>query len=292
MQTEVKARACLVRSIPFFLIHVAALAAFWLPFNWSLVALCLGLYSVRMFAITAGYHRYFSHRTYKTSRLFQFLLALVGGTTAQKGALWWAAHHRVHHRFSDQEKDIHSPLRTGFWWSHLGWILSDAHDETHWDQIQDLTKFPELKWLNRWHLVPPTVLGVALFLIGGWPTFVWGFIISTILLWHGTFIINSLCHVWGTRRYVTTDTSRNNFLFALLTLGEGWHNNHHCYQSSVRQGFFWWEIDVSYYVLKALSWVGIVRDLRQPPLALLEAKRLDQGAADRMPLRLDLAAES
>jgi stearoyl-CoA desaturase (delta-9 desaturase) len=264
----------LAKSLPFFAIHAAALGVFLVPFSWRWVALCLTLYVVRMFAITAGYHRYFAHRSYKMKRLPQFLMALLGTTATQKGALWWAAHHRVHHRHSDQPQDVHSPVLEGFWQSHVGWILSDAHDETRWELIPDLTRYPELVWLNRFHLVPAVALGAGLALVGGLPAFFWGFALSTVLLWHGTFFINSLAHVWGARRYSTTDDSRNNFWLALITLGEGWHNNHHAYMSATRQGFFWWEIDLSYYALKTLSWLGIVSDLRQPPLALLEARRL------------------
>jgi stearoyl-CoA desaturase (Delta-9 desaturase) len=265
------------KSIPFFAVHVLAIAAFWLyPPTWGLIALTVSLYGLRMFGVTGGFHRYFSHRTYKTSRFFQFCLAFLAQTSAQKGALWWAAHHRHHHRFSDQENDIHSPIQSGFWWSHVGWILSEQYDETHWELIPDLKKFPELVFLNRYHLVPPLFLGFTLFFIGGWASLFWGMFVSTTLLWHGTFTINSLSHVFGSVRYESEDTSRNNFWLALLTLGEGWHNNHHTYQSATNQGFFWWEIDVTYYVLKALSKVGIVWDLRSPPLELLERKRVPQ----------------
>jgi stearoyl-CoA desaturase (delta-9 desaturase) len=262
------------KSLPFLLLHVSVIAVFWIPFQWKFVAICVASYYLRMFAITAGYHRYFSHRSYKTNRVAQFLLACLGSTAIQKGVLWWAANHRLHHRHSDQPKDIHSPALQGFWWSHVGWILSDAHAETHWDQIRDLAQYPELRWINRYHLIPGILYPVALFIWGGWGAFVWGFLVSTVLLWHGTFTINSLSHVHGTVRYSTTDTSKNNFWLALLTLGEGWHNNHHCYMSSANQGFFWWEIDGSFYVLKALSWIGIVSDLRKPPLKQLEVKRI------------------
>lgn len=282
-------RINLSKSLPFFAIHAIAIAGvFLVPFSWEMVALCIGLYVVRMFAITAGYHRYFSHRTYKMARVSQFLMAVLGSMSVQKGALWWAANHRWHHRFSDQEQDIHSPLRTGFWWSHVGWILGTGHDETLWDQIPDLAKYPELRWINRFHLLPAVALGVSLYLLGGMPAFIWGFCVSTVFLWHGTFTINSLSHVFGSRRYVTTDTSRNNFWLALITLGEGWHNNHHCYMSSTNQGFFWWEIDCSYYVIKTLSWVGITSDLRKPPLELLCAKEIKRGAQDLTPSRADL----
>jgi stearoyl-CoA desaturase (Delta-9 desaturase) len=284
--------AARLMSIPFALMHVAVATVFLVPFSWPLVLLCLASYGIRMFAITGGYHRYFSHRSYKMSRPAQFAMACLGSTAMQKGVLWWAANHRLHHRHSDQPSDIHSPLQRGFWWSHVGWILSDQHEETHWDQIQDLAKYPELRWLNSWHLVPASLYGLGLFLAGGWPAFIWGFVVSTVLLWHGTFTINSLSHVYGQRRYETTDTSRNNFWLALITLGEGWHNNHHCYMSSTNQGFFWWEIDVSFYTIKALSAVGITRDLRKPPLALLEAKRIklpSKGRRTQIPTPLPAA---
>ena len=200
-------------------------------------------------------------------------MALVGTCSAQKGVLWWAANHRIHHKSSDQPTDIHSPIQMGFWWSHLGWILSDGHLKTRWEQIPDLARFPELRWLNRHHLIPPLLYAWALFLAGGWAALIWGFFVSTVLLWHGTFAINSLAHVFGRKRYLTGDEGRNNFWLALVTLGEGWHNNHHCYMSSAKQGFFWWEIDGSYYVLKIFSALGWVEGLRRPPLALLEHKR-------------------
>lgn len=279
-------RINLTKSMPFFIFHIVAIVGvFLVPFSWKWVALCVAMYYLRMFGVTAGFHRYFSHRTYKTSRAFQFLLACLAQSSAQKGALWWAANHRHHHRFSDQVEDIHSPLHTGFWWSHAGWILTTENDPTRWDQIKDFEKYPELVWLNQWHHVPAVALALVLFFTGGAPALFWGFFMSTVLLWHGTFTINSLSHVFGKRRYTTTDTSRNNFWLALLTMGEGWHNNHHTYMSSTNQGFFWWEIDPSYYTLKALSWFGIVWDLRKPPLELLEAKRIDRGVQDQMPTR-------
>ncbi len=262
-------------AILFILMHVAALAVFWVPFSWGLVSLCLGLYLLRMFAITAGYHRYFAHRSYKTSRVFQFLLAFIGASSLQKGPLWWAGHHRHHHRYSDQDEDLHSPRRDGFWWAHVGWILSHRYDETPENLIKDFVKFPELRWLNRWHAVPGVLLAVGLLVFGGWPAFVWGFLVSTVITWHATFAINSLTHVFGRVRYRTTDTSRNSIILALLTLGEGWHNNHHYYQTATRQGFFWWELDISYLILRALSIPHIVWDLREPPERVLFSNRVD-----------------
>lgn len=259
-----------IGSIPFLAAHVACLGVLAVGVTWGDVALCLGLFWVRMFAITGAYHRYFSHRSYRTSRPFQFLLALLGTLCVQKGPLWWASNHRVHHKYSDEPEDVHSPRQRGLFWAHVGWILSKRHEATRWDRIQDFARYPELRWLNRFHIVPP-LLGLGLvFAIGGWHALLWGGLVSTVLLWHATFTINSLSHVFGRRRYATPDDSRNNLWLALLTMGEGWHNNHHHYQSAARQGFFWWEVDVTYYVLRALALVGLVWDLRPPPAHLLE----------------------
>jgi stearoyl-CoA desaturase (Delta-9 desaturase) len=265
-------RISILHSLPFLLVHLAALLIFFIAFHWYYLVTCLALLLVRMFFVTAGYHRYFSHRSFKTSRVFQFVIAFMAMSSSQKGVLWWAAHHRHHHRYSDQELDLHSPTLFGFFWSHIGWILSDKYNDTRMDYIGDFAKFPELRWLNKYHMVPPAVLGVALWLIGGWPLFIWAFCLGTALLWHDTFTINSLSHLFGSRRYETSDTSRNNWLLALLTLGEGWHNNHHHFMASARQGFFWWEIDITYYTLKAMSWLGIVWDLRKVPAHILEAQ--------------------
>ena len=255
---------------PFWAIHLACAAALFTGVTWSALGVCAALFWLRMFGVTAGYHRYFSHRSYRTSRPFQFVLAVLGTLAVQKGVLWWSANHRDHHKYSDQPQDLHSPVQRGFWWSHVGWILAPDYEETNFDRIADMAKYPELRWLNEHYLVPPVALAVLLFLVGGATWLVWGFFISTTLLWHSTFTINSLAHVWGSRRYETADASRNNVWLALLTMGEGWHNNHHRYMNSARQGFFWWEIDASYYVLAALSWLGIVWDLHQPPKKLLE----------------------
>jgi stearoyl-CoA desaturase (delta-9 desaturase) len=262
-----------LKSLPFYLVHVAALLVFLVPFSWSMAGLAAALYAVRMFGITGGYHRYFSHRTYRTSRAFQFVMALIGAASMQKGPLWWAAHHRRHHRHSDQEGDLHSPGRQGFFWAHVGWILSTEHEETELQRVPDLAKYPELRWLDQWHAVPGVALAVGLYLWGGLPALVWGFFVSTVCCWHCTFMINSLTHMFGRRRYETKDDSRNSFLLAVLTLGEGWHNNHHYWQSSTRNGFRWWEFDPTYYTLRALALLGIVWDLKEPPKHVVEGQK-------------------
>ena len=220
--------------------------------RWQWVVLALASYYVRMIWITMGYHRYFSHRAFKTSRVFQFVLAFLSTTSAQKGVLWWAANHRHHHKYSDQPEDVHSPKR-GFWWSHVGWILSTEFEETKAEKVKDLTRYPELVWLNEHYLVPVVAYAVPFLVFWGWQGLLWGFVVGTVLLWHGTFFINSLAHVFGKRRYETSDTSRNSMILALLTSGEGWHNNHHHYQSTANQGWFWWEVDLTWYVLRALG---------------------------------------
>ena len=258
-------------SLPFYAVHVAAVVGVVLVgFSWKGVALALALYYLRMFGVTGGYHRYFSHRTYRTSRAFQFVLAVLAQSSVQKGALWWAAHHRDHHKYSDTPKDPHSYRDYGFWYSHVGWILSTETEETDYSRISDLARYPELRWLNNWHVVPAVVLAVGLWLVGSWPALVWGFFVSTTLLWHGTFTINSLSHIWGKRRYTTTDDSKNNPVLAIVTMGEGWHNNHHYYPRSVRQGFHWWQIDMTYYVLRALAAVGLVWDLHVPTQKVID----------------------
>jgi stearoyl-CoA desaturase (delta-9 desaturase) len=257
----------LATMVPFVLLHASALLVFTVPFKLSLVAWLVGSYYLRMFGVTGGYHRYFSHRSFKLNRFWQFCLAFLAQTSGQKGVLWWASHHREHHLNSDRKADLHSPVHEGFWWSHLGWILSDEYDGYDRHRIADFGRYPELRWLDRFHLVPTVIYGALIYFVGGWDAFVWGFLLSTVVLYHGTFLINSLAHIWGTRRFATPDESRNNFVLALVTLGEGWHNNHHYFMSSVRQGIRWWEVDVTYYVLRVLSWIGITRDLREFRLA-------------------------
>ncbi len=262
-------------SATFGLFHLAALGVFLVPFSWKLAVLAAGLYVLRMFGVTAGYHRYFSHRAYRLGRVPQFLLAVLAQSSGQKGALWWAGHHRDHHRHSDKAEDIHSPVQRGFFWSHMGWILSDRFDRFDASKVKDLEKFQELVWMDRHHWIPALLLALAVGL--------WGFLtgvgllsalawhaLSTVLLYHGTFTINSLAHVWGTRRFATTDQSRNNPLLALITLGEGWHNNHHRYPGACRQGLRWWEIDLTQGGIRLLGWLGIARDIRAHPA---EAKR-------------------
>ncbi|HTL35592.1 MAG TPA: acyl-CoA desaturase [Kofleriaceae bacterium] len=253
-------------SIPFWGVHIlAAIGIALTGVSWLALLLVVTGYYGRMFFTTGAYHRYFSHRSYKTSRWFQFVLALGATMTAEKGPLWWAAHHRVHHKLSDMPGDLHSVKQSGFWWSHMGWILARDLEGTDMSRIKDFSKYRELRWLDTYWILPVIAAAVIPFLIGGFSWLIWAFAVPQVLCWHGTFTINSLSHLWGKRRYATEDDSRNNLVLALITMGEGWHNNHHHYQVSARQGFYWWEIDGTYYVLRALAAVGLVWDLHGVP---------------------------
>jgi stearoyl-CoA desaturase (delta-9 desaturase) len=279
-------------AIPFVLVHLGCIAAIWSGVTWSALALCAALYVLRMFAVVAGYHRYFSHRAFTTSRALQFVLAVLAQSTTQKSVLWWAAKHRHHHLHSDTEEDVHSPRRKGFLYSHVGWIFDRKHDQADLSKVADLTRWPELMWLKKFEQAPAAVLAVLCFLVAGWSGLVVGFLWSTVLVYHGTFCINSLAHVSGSKRYVTGDDSRNNWLLAIITLGEGWHNNHHAYQSSVRQGFKWWEVDMAYYALKAMSWAGLIWDLKTPPAHVLRNEqklgaRIVNRAAEQLAARFN-----
>ncbi len=260
-----------VRVVPFIAVHLACFGVLWVGWSVAAVSVAAGLYIVRMFAITGFYHHYFSHRTYTTSRVAQFAFAVLAASSAQRGPLWWAAHHRKHHRYADTERDVHSPRQHGFWWAHMGWITAPGNFPTDLEEVKDLTRYPELMLLDRFDIVVPALLAVGLFAVGGWQFLIWGFFMSTVVLFHCTCFINSLAHVFGRRRYATADDSRNSLLLALITFGEGWHNNHHKYPGATRQGFFWWEIDLTYYGLWLLERLRIIWNLHPVPQRLVEA---------------------
>ena len=267
-----------LRAAPFVLMHLACGAALFVGVSPTAVGVAIALYAVRMFAVTAFYHRYFSHRTFRTSRALQFVFALLGASSVQRGPLWWASHHRAHHAHADTARDPHSPSWRGAFWSHVGWFLTARAFRTDLGRVGDLARYPELRWLDRFDTAVPIALAMALYVSGEWlhaahpalrtsgaQLLVWGFCISTVALFHATFTINSLAHRFGRRRFRTRDESRNNAWLALITLGEGWHNNHHFFPGSARQGFRWWEIDVTFYVLCLMSALGLVRDLKPVP---------------------------
>jgi stearoyl-CoA desaturase (Delta-9 desaturase) len=279
------------RVIPFILMHAGCLAVFWVGFSAAALYVALGLYLIRMFAITAFYHRYFSHRSFKTSRVVQFVFAVLGAASVQRGPLWWAGHHRNHHAHSDRPKDTHSPRQSGFIRSHMGWFLTRRNFMTRKAQVRDWLVYPELVFLDRYDTVVPLLFALSMVGLGdglhrldptlgtnGPQMLVWGFFISTVVLYHATFTVNSLAHVWGRQRYVTDDDSRNNAFLALITLGEGWHNNHHHYPGAVRQGFFWWEFDPTYWILRVMGLLGLVWDLRPVPESWRHRHRLTADA--------------
>lgn len=275
-----------VRAAPFVAMHLACIGVIWVGVSPIALIVAAALYAVRMFALTGFYHRYFAHRTFRTSRSVQLVFALIGAACVQRGPLWWAAHHRNHHRHADTALDAHSPGVYGFLWSHLGWFLTPRAFRTDMARVNDLAKYPELRWLDRYDTLVPVLLGVALYGLGallhrfapgshtsGAQILVWGFFISTVVLFHATVTINSLAHSFGSRRYDTRDNSRNNVWLALLTFGEGWHNNHHFFPGSARQGFRWWEIDLTWYVLKLMAVLGLVRDLKPVPAWVIDKAR-------------------
>ncbi len=285
--TQDRQRVDWLRALPYIALHLAVIAVFWVGWSPVAVAVAVALYALRMLAITGFYHRYFAHRAFKTSRAMQFVFAALGASAVQRGPLWWASHHRRHHAHSDTPRDAHSPHQHGFLWSHTGWFLSRANFAPRFEAVPDLMKFPELRFLDRFDVLMPLVLALGLYLLGaglaaGAPSLgtsgpqmlVWGFVISTVLLYHATFTVNSLAHTVGRRHYATRDDSRNNLWLALLTFGEGWHNNHHHFPGAARQGFYWWEIDITYYSLRLLAALGLIWDLRQVPPHIRAARRV------------------
>ena len=275
-----------LRAAPFVAMHLACLGVLWVGVSPIALIVAAALYAVRMFAITGFYHRYFSHRTFQTSRAVQFVFAAIGASCVQRGPLWWAAHHRHHHRHADTRSDPHSPRVHGFLWSHVGWFLTPRNFRTDLSRVPDLAKFPELRWLDRFDIAIPVLLAVAMYGLGvllqhvapqlgtsGGQMLVWGFFVSTIVLFHATVTINSLAHRFGNRRYDTRDDSHNNVWLALLTFGEGWHNNHHFFPGSSRQGFRWWQVDVTWYGLKLMSMLGLVHGLKPVPAWVLAKAR-------------------
>jgi stearoyl-CoA desaturase (delta-9 desaturase) len=274
------------RVLPYVALHLACVAVVWVGWSPIAIAIAAALDAVRMFAITGFYHRYFSHKAFRTSRAMQFVFAVLGASAVQRGPLWWASQHRHHHVYADDDQDTHSPQRHGFAWAHSGWFMARKNFATRTKLVRDLAKYPELRFLDRYDIVVPFLLALSLYVGGevlaaarpglgtsGPQLLVWGFCISTVVLAHVTFTVNSLAHAVGTRRYETRDDSRNNWWIALLTFGEGWHNNHHHYPGSARQGFFWWEIDLTWYGLKLLAALGLIWDLRPVPASVRFAGR-------------------
>jgi len=275
-----------VHVLPYVFLHLACLGVLWVGWSPVAVGVAIGFYLLRAFFVTGFYHRYFSHKTFETSRAVQFLLAVLGNTAVQRGPLWWASHHRHHHRTSDRPGDPHSPHAHSFLWSHIGWLTARENAATDLSRVRDLTRFPELRWLDRHDTLVPALVAAGMFALGaalehrapglgtgGWQMLFWGFFVSTVILFHVTCLVNSAAHLIGRRRFATSDQSRNSLIIALLTLGEGWHNNHHHYPGSARQGFTPWEIDVTYYLLKVMSGLGLIWKMQPVPAHVLAAGR-------------------
>jgi stearoyl-CoA desaturase (delta-9 desaturase) len=245
--------------------HIFAIAAFW-SFSWTNLAVALALHWIAVgFGISLGYHRLHTHRGFKTSKAFEYFLAICGTLTLEGGPMFWVATHRQHHQLSDQEGDPHSPRDGGFW-AHMGWILfGDTHHnntELMGKYAPDLGREPFYRWLNTYHYLPLTTLGLILLAVGGWSMVLWGIFLRVIVGLHATWLVNSATHMWGSRRFETRDDSRNSWWVALLTFGEGWHNNHHAHPVSARHGLAWYEFDISWITLRILNAFGIVRDLK------------------------------
>ena len=275
------------RVIPYIIIHLSIFSVFFVGISSTAFVVFIMMFAIRMFAITGFYHRYFSHKTFKTSRLMQFIFAVIGASAVQRGPIWWAAHHREHHMHSDTIHDKHSPKAHSFFWSHTGWFLTKANFLTHTKMVKELSRYPELRLIDRFDIVIPILTCIILYGAGEWllafypdlntnglQLVSWGFILSTVVLYHSTFLVNSVAHLWGTRRYDTDDSSRNNFLIALLTFGEGWHNNHHHFPGSAKQGFYWWEVDLTYYLLKMMSLFGFIWDIRTVSTEIRETNQI------------------
>ena len=268
------------------LVHVASLGIFFVPCSYSLLIFTVITFFIRTFSWEGGSHRYFAHRSYKTSRTFQFILAVLAASAGQRGPLWWAWHHRLHHKYSDTELDLHSPLHKGFWYAHMGWFVDIKNINTDLDMVSDLSKYPELVFINKYHYLFPYLLMAIIFFVGEYTTIfgsevaglsaiIWGFFLSTMLSLQATFAVNTIMHgfmpsLFCYRTFPTNDTSTNNWLLAIFTMGASWHNNHHWFMSSARAGFNWWEIDLTFYILKVLQLLGIVWDLKEVPDKVLE----------------------
>ena len=287
----------------FWLVQASAVLVFAVPFRWAFVALWAASHFLRAVGLTLAFHRYFAHRAFKMNRAARFVWAFIGTAAMQKGPLWWAGHHVNHHKYADREGDPHSPMVSGIYYAHIGWFLHDTkHDriEASNPVLRDFGRVPEIAWLERWYFIPPLALAAAMFLIGGLPWLVWGFCLPTMTLAHATFAINTVNHLWGSRRFETVDESRNNPVTAIFAVGEGWHNNHHRYQRAARNGFYWWEVDVTWYVIRTMASLGLVWDVQPVPERIyreaqtIKAKRAVQkvpSIIESIPLSLQLVDE-
>jgi len=268
----------------FWTVQVSALLAFAVPFTWAMLGLWAVSHFLRALGLTLGFHRYFAHRAFQMNRGMRFVWAFIGTSAMQKGPLWWAGHHVNHHTYADRDGDPHSPAVSGVYYAHVGWFLNDARNdriEANNPVIREFSKAPELVWLDRYFFAPPLMLAAAMYFIGGLQWLVWGFCVPTVTLAHATFAINTVNHLFGSRRFVTPDDSRNNAVTAFFAAGEGWHNNHHRYQRAARNGFYWWEFDLTWYVIRTMQAVGLAWDVQPVPARIYAEARLQSRAESR-----------
>jgi len=248
--------------------HLGALAALFY-FRWSALVVFAAMWVLAQnVGIAMGYHRLLTHRGYATPKWLEYCIATFGTLALQGGPIYWVAIHRMHHRYTDKPGDPHSP-RDGKWWSHMGWIMNGTlRNETKAlkQYAPDLSREPFYLWLNKYHWLPLTVVGLSLLAFGGWPWILWGAFLPVTIGLHVTWLVNSVTHLWGRRRFATRDDSRNNLWVALLTGGEGWHNNHHAFPVSARHGLAWYEVDVNYYGICLLKWLGLARHIKTASL--------------------------
>jgi len=294
----------IVQATIFWVVQASALLVFAVPFRWAFLGLWAASHFLRAIGLTLVFHRYLAHRAFRMNRVARFVWTFIGTAAMQKGPLWWAGHHVNHHRFADREGDPHSPMISGFYYAHVGWFLHDTkHDRVEATNpvIRDFSTVPEIAWLDRYFFLPPAALAATLFLAGGWPWLVYGFCLPTMTLAHATFAINTVNHMFGSRRFDTLDESRNNPLTAFFAVGEGWHNNHHRYQRAARNGFYWWEVDVTWYVIRLMSAVGLAWNVQGVPRRIYEEARVRHAGRvrrsvpsiiERVPLQFDLAEEA
>ena len=254
---------------PLLAVHFALVAIPFVEFTWWSVLAIFVVTRIVGLGVTVGLHRYFSHHSFKTSRGFQFLLAFAGCTALQKGPLWWAIHHRLHHRHSDRPDDPHSPVVSGFWYGHVGWLFSRDLMNPDPTVVRDLTRYPELVWLDRFWMLPGLLLAATAYALLGMNGLLYGYCLSVVFVFQVTFAVNSIGHLWGPQRDATGEGSRNNMLLGYLAMGDGWHNNHHRAPSSARHGFAWYELDIAYQFIKFLNLVGLAWDVKQPPTSIM-----------------------
>ena len=284
----------IIQIIIFWTVQASAASVFLVPFSWSLVLLWAVSHFLRAIGLTLTFHRYLAHRAFQMNRGVRFVWAFIGTCAMQKGPIWWAGHHVNHHKFADREGDPHSPMVSGVYYAHIGWFLNDTkHDQLEPNNpvLRDFSKYWELAMLERFHFVPPIMLAVAMYLIGGAPWLVWGFCLPTMTLAHATFAINTVNHMFGSRRFDTIDESRNNAVTAIFAAGEGWHNNHHRFQRAARNGFYWWEFDPTWYVIRAMAAVGLAWDLQQVPERIYEEARVTKQSRRPTPSIIEVQDE-